>query len=90
MLITPHAIRLLVKFLKRGNKSKAPSAIPSPTGLKFLPFEKANVIADCLENQLSSHDLCDERHEQLVVTRTQALFEAVDKDSPKRVRHYDV
>jgi hypothetical protein len=43
--ITPHAIWLLVKSLGRGDKTKAPSAIRSPAGLKFLPFEEANVIA---------------------------------------------
>jgi hypothetical protein len=46
--ITPHAIWPLVKSLKREDKTKAPSAIHSPTGLKFLPFEKVNVTPDSL------------------------------------------
>jgi hypothetical protein len=33
-------------------------------GLKFLPMEKANAIADCLENQSIPHDLCDEHREE--------------------------
>jgi hypothetical protein len=45
--------------------------------------EKANVIADCLENHFTSHDLCDE-HEQEVETRVQALLASVD-DSPLRI-----
>jgi len=88
--ITPHAIWPLVKSLKRGDKPKAPSAIRSPTGLKFLPFEKANVTADCLESQLSPHDLCEEHHEQQVVVRILALFEAVHNSPPERVRPCDV
>jgi hypothetical protein len=30
--------------------------------LKFKPLEKAIAFADCLENQLIPHDLCDEVH----------------------------
>jgi hypothetical protein len=33
---------------------------------------------DCLENQFTSHDLCDENHEQEVETTVQALFTSVD------------
>jgi hypothetical protein len=54
--ITPHAIRPLVKSLKRGNKTKAPSAIHSPAGLKILPLEKPNVSADWETN--SHHTIC--------------------------------
>jgi hypothetical protein len=43
-------------------------------GLKFLPFEKANVTAGCLETQFLPHDLCEGHHEQLVVTCIQALW----------------
>jgi hypothetical protein len=42
--ITPHAIWPLEKSLKRGDKPKAPAAIHSSTGAKFLPSEKDNVI----------------------------------------------
>jgi hypothetical protein len=88
--ITPHAVWPLVKSLKRGDKPKAPSAIHSPRGPKFIPLEKANVIAVCLENQFSPRDLCEEHHEQLVVARIQALFEAVDNNPPEKVRPYDI
>jgi hypothetical protein len=30
-----------------------------------IPEDKANAIADCLENQFTPHDLCDENHEQV-------------------------
>jgi hypothetical protein len=36
---------------------RAPLAIYGPLDLLFLPLEKANAIADCLENQFTPHDL---------------------------------
>jgi len=81
--ITPHAIWPLVKSLKTGDKTKALSATHSPTGLKFLPFEKANVIADCLGTHFSPHDLCEEQQEQLVVAIIQAFFESLDYNPPE-------
>jgi hypothetical protein len=58
---------------------RAPTAIHGPSGLKFHPSEKANAVADCLENQLTHNDLCDENHERRMEARVQALLEAVDK-----------
>jgi hypothetical protein len=43
-------------------------------GTTYHPNEKANVIADCLENQFKSHDLCDRNHEPQMETRVQALL----------------
>jgi hypothetical protein len=45
--------------------------------LNFHPVDKANAIADCLENQFTPHDLCDENHERQMEARVQALLEAV-------------
>jgi hypothetical protein len=45
------------------------------SGLKFLPTEKANAIADCLENRFTHHDLCDENHERRVETIAQVILE---------------
>jgi hypothetical protein len=45
---------------------RALTSIHGPSGLKFYPFEKANAIAVCLENQFTHHDLCDENHERRV------------------------
>jgi hypothetical protein len=45
-------------------------------------MDKANAIADCLENQFTPHDLCDENHERRVEARVQALLEAEDNEGP--------
>jgi hypothetical protein len=41
----------------RRDKTKDPTAIHIPSGLRFLPLEKASVIANYLENQ-SYHRIC--------------------------------
>jgi hypothetical protein len=74
----------------RRDTPEAPTAIHSPSGLKSLPLEEVNVRADCLENQFSTQDLCEENHERLVVAHIQALFEAVDNNSPERARPCNV
>jgi hypothetical protein len=88
--ITPHAIWSLEKSLMRRDRPKAPATIHSPSGLKLFPLEKANVITDCLENQFTPHDLCEEDHERRVVARIQALSEPVDNSPPERERPYEV
>jgi len=35
---------------------------------------KANAIIDCLENRFTSHELCNESHEQQVEAYVQALL----------------
>jgi hypothetical protein len=37
-----------------------------PSGLKFLPVEKFNAIADCLENPFEPRNVCGENYEQRV------------------------
>jgi hypothetical protein len=71
------------------DRQKAPSAIHGPSGLIFLPLEKANGIADWLENQFTPHDLSEENHERRVEARVQAFSEPMDDrpPSPERV-HY--
>jgi hypothetical protein len=69
---------------------RAPTSIHGPSGLKFQPSEKANAIADCLENQFTHHDLCDENHERRVEARVQALLKAVDNKPPERIRPCDL
>jgi hypothetical protein len=68
------------------DRPKAPTAIHGPSGLRFLPLEKLNAIADCLENQFTLYDLCEENHEQQVEAYIQALSEAVDDSPLERVR----
>jgi hypothetical protein len=52
------------------DRPKEPAAIRGPLGITYQPNEKANVIADCLENQVTSHDLCDENYERPVGTHS--------------------
>jgi hypothetical protein len=54
--------------------SKEPTPVHGPLRITYHPNKKANTIADCLENHFTSHDLCDEIHEQRVETRVQALL----------------
>jgi hypothetical protein len=77
-----------VKSLLKRDGPRAPTAIHSHLGLKFLLLEKANAIADCLENQFTPHDLCDE-NELWVEARVDALPEAVDNSLPERIRPCD-
>jgi hypothetical protein len=65
---------------------KKPSAIHGPFGLTFHPLEKANAIADCLENQFTLHDLCDENHKRQVEVTVRTLLEAIENNSPERIR----
>jgi hypothetical protein len=62
------------------------SAIHGLLGLHYHPVDKANAIADCLENQFTQHNLCEENHERQVEARVQALLEAVDSNPPERIR----
>jgi hypothetical protein len=48
------------------------------------------VIADCLENQFTSHDLCDENSELEVGTTVQALLASVDGTPLGKVRPCDI
>jgi len=74
----------------RRDRPKATTAVHGPSGHKFLSLEKAKVTTDCLENQFSPHDLCDENHERQVVARIQALSEAVADSATETVRPCDV
>jgi hypothetical protein len=82
--VIPQAILPIAKSLLKRDGPRVQIAIQGPSGLILLvhPSEKASAIADCLENQFTHHDLCDENHEQWVETRVQALLEAVDNKSP--------
>jgi hypothetical protein len=87
--VTPQAIWPIGKSLLNRDEPRTPTAIHGPSDLKLHPSEKANAIADCLENQFTHHDLCDENHEWQVEARVQALLEAGDK-LPERIRPYDL
>jgi hypothetical protein len=61
--------------------------IANTFGLTFHPLEKA---ADCLENQFTLHDLCDENHKRQVEARVQTLLEAINNSSPEKIRPCDL
>jgi hypothetical protein len=87
---TPQALWPIAKSLLKRDVPKAPTAIHGSSGLKFHPLDKANAIADYLENLFTPHDLCDENHEQRVKAKVQALLETVDDSPPERVRPSDL
>jgi hypothetical protein len=70
--------------------TKGTKGIHGLLGLKYHPEDKANAIADCLENQFTPHDLCDENHEQRVEAMVHDLLEAADSDLPERIRPCDL
>jgi hypothetical protein len=88
--LTPQAIWPIAKSLSNKDGPRAPTAIHGLSGLKYHPEDKANAIADCLENQFTSHDLCDENHDERVEARVQALLEAHDRNPPARIRPCDL
>jgi hypothetical protein len=60
-------------------------AIRGRLGLKFNTVDKANAVADCIDNQFTPHDLCDENHERRVKARVQFLL-----DPSERISQYDL
>jgi hypothetical protein len=57
------AVWSLAKSLLKRNGPKASTTLHGALGTTYCLNEKANAIADCLENQFTSHDLGDENHE---------------------------
>jgi hypothetical protein len=86
----PQAIWPIAKSLTNRNGPRAPTAIHGLLGLKYHPVDKANAVADCLENQFTPRDLCDKNHEWQVKARVQALLEAEDNDPLERIRPCDL
>jgi hypothetical protein len=57
--VTHQVIWPIAKSLAKSGGPKTPSEIHGPLGPIFYPIDKANIIADCLENQFRARDLCD-------------------------------
>jgi len=57
--VTPQTVWPLANTLMKSHRLKARNSIHSLSGLIFLRLEKTNIIAECLENQFSLHDLCE-------------------------------
>jgi hypothetical protein len=72
------------------NGLKAPAAVDGSLRIIYYPNEKANATADCLENQFTSHVLCDENHERWVETTVQALLASADGTPLGKVRPCDI
>jgi hypothetical protein len=88
--ITPQALLPIVKSLMKRDGTKAPTAVHGCLGITYHPNEKTKAIADCLDNQFTSHDLCDKNHKQCVQTRLQALHTSVDDIPSEKVRLCDI
>jgi hypothetical protein len=88
--VIPQSIWTIAKSFLNTDGKRAPTAIHGLLGLKIIMLEKVNAIADCLENQFTPHDLCDENHEWRVEARVQALLEAVHNNTPNRIRPCDL
>jgi hypothetical protein len=69
---------------------KAPTAVNGPLGITYQPDEKASMIADYLEKQFTSHDLCDEKHARQVETTVQAMLASVDGTPLGKVSPCDI
>jgi hypothetical protein len=61
-----------------------------PNTSQYHPKDKANAIADSLENIFIPHDLSDEKYERRVEDRVQALLEAEDNDPSEKIRPCDL
>jgi hypothetical protein len=68
--VTPQAIWSIAKSLRKSDEAKATTTIHGPSGPVFYPKEKANVIANYLENLFTPHKVCDTDHERRVEART--------------------
>jgi hypothetical protein len=88
--VTPQALWHIVKSLMIRDGPNAPDPVHNTLGITYHPKEKANATADCLENQFTSHDLCDENHEQWVETTVKALLASVDATLLGKVRPCDI
>jgi hypothetical protein len=81
-LFPGYITRTPAESLTRRGGPKAPTAIHSPSGPIFYPIDKANVIANYLENQFTPHELCDLDHERRVRAKVQAVRNTVDEAPP--------
>jgi hypothetical protein len=68
------------------NEPRETTAVHGLLGITYHQKEIANATANCLENQITSHDLCDENHERDVGTRVQALLASVDGTPLRKIR----
>jgi hypothetical protein len=82
----PQALWPIAKSLMERGGPKAPTVVHRTLEVTNHPNEKANVIADCLGNQFTSHARCDEKYERWVKTTVQALFASADDIPLEKLR----
>jgi hypothetical protein len=78
------------KILTKRGGTKAQSAICGPLGPLFYEVDKANTIADSLDNQFTVHDLCDCDYRQQVKATVQALLHTTDEGTPVEFHPCDI
>lgn len=89
--ITPQAKWLIEKSCtKARDGAKASFAIYSPLDPIFYALNKANIIADCLENQFTGLDLGDCDHRRHGEAQVEDLLATVDEDIPVNFRLCDI
>jgi hypothetical protein len=87
--VAPQEIWPIARALLNRDAPKASTAIHGYSGLKFLPYDRANATADCLENRFTHHDLCDEHHERRMEAFVQDMLETEDTAPPEKIRPRD-
>jgi hypothetical protein len=85
--VTPQALWPVVKSLWSGMDQRH-QALHEPWEIKS-PERESQHDAGYLENQFTSHDLCDENHEGQLETRVQVLLAFVDNTPLGKVRPCD-
>jgi hypothetical protein len=75
-----------IKITCQRETTKGTNSYYDLLGLKCQPLEEANTIADCLENQFRTHDLCDKNHKRGAKAEVQALLGTVDNTPLEKVR----
>jgi hypothetical protein len=88
--VTPQAIWPIAGSLTKMGGPNTPSAILGPLGPTIYPINKSNIIADCLENQLRVHDLCDFDSSRHVDAKVEDLLATVDEDTSVNFRPCDI
>jgi hypothetical protein len=88
--VTPEALWSIAKSLMKREGQNAPIAVHDPLRITYHPNELINVIADCLEKQFASYDLCDQNHDRTMETSVQTLLASVNGTTLGKVRTCDV
>jgi hypothetical protein len=88
--ITLQAVWPIVKSHTQSGVPKATSAIHGPLRSILYAIDKANIIADCLENLFWPQDFCDCDHRRHVMDQVEALLDIADEGTPADLRPTDV